>query len=99
MKLLALTETLIEPGSSDAEWWLQVLQMVGVPMAILIVLGLAMWRTARWLRPWVERVLNSHLQFVDGTAGKLDSLCEKVEGHTESVDRLVKELRAGKGCA
>lgn len=97
MKLLALAWTYTD--ATGAKWWLEVLQMVGVPVAILIVLGLAMWKTARWLQPWVEKVLVSHLAFVDATESKLDMLCVKVERHTESVDRLVGELRAGKDCA
>jgi len=79
-------------------------QMVGAPLVILAVCGVALWRTARWLRPWVELVLKSHLKFVDGTSEKLDNLCAAVEqqsetisSHTASVNRLVNHLERKAG--
>lgn len=55
---------------------IQVVQTLGVPVAILAALGLAIWKAFRWAAPIVHELAMKHGSLVDKLQEYLDSTSE-----------------------
>jgi hypothetical protein len=60
-------------------------QSAGFPTACVAVIGLALWKTLRWLAPRFEKVMDRHIAFVDRTETLLTNTSKKVDDIHEVV--------------
>ena len=63
------------------------IQNLGLAVVLLLAIGIAFWRVIVWIKPWVERLITSHIAFVNSTDAAVTKL-------TDSVEEL-KHLHAG----
>jgi len=84
---------------STVRWAERLINSLGVPVVILCVLAVATYKTAGWLSPYVERVMESHIDFVEGSSdalGKLDQRFDRASQEhlliTEILEGLVDTL-------
>lgn len=75
----------------------QLIQSVGVPVGLLLILLVAMWRTLQWsamniIKPWTER----HIAFLDRVektvieqAIVLAAVIKIVQGNEKALEELV----------
>lgn len=71
------------------------IQNFGLAVAILIALGVFLWRLLVWIKPWVEKLVNAHLAFVNSTSATVDELKQTVselKGLHEATTRNMGEL-------
>lgn len=68
------------------------IQNFGLAVAILIVLGVFLWRLLVWLKPWIEKLVSAHLAFVASTSEAVAKISETVDElkllHTETAHQL-----------
>lgn len=50
--------------NGDISPWVSAIRDLGVPVAIIVAIGLGLWRMARWTAPrletWINRLVTSH---------------------------------------
>jgi small-conductance mechanosensitive channel len=70
-------------------------QTFGLAVTGLIALSWFIWQCVRWLKPWAEKVLQAHLDFIRRTEEAIATLIQsqqKQEGTLEKiVDTQVKQ--------
>jgi len=81
-------------------WLERIINSLGVPTVILIVLGVATYRAAGWLGPYAERIMESHISFVQTSEETLERLDSKLDRHMSehsrlsgAITELVEEIR------
>lgn len=47
-------------------------QLFGVPVAVLFVMAVALYRSARWCAPRVDKLVHGHLTFLQKTSDSLE---------------------------
>jgi hypothetical protein len=68
--------------------WEGVLNRWGLPILLLLVVGWAVWKLARWIAPRIDRIVDSHVKFVDS----LDQRVGKLEDGGEEAIRLLRSI-------
>jgi len=68
-------------------WVERVINGLGVPVAILLVLGFAAWRVVAWSRPYAERIADAHIELVGNANSRLVELAERIELNTAAISR------------
>lgn len=81
--------------------WTRIVNALGVPITILLVVGLALWRSARWAAPRLDALFQEQLQFVRSTnrmvenlGREMKSLKGSADANTAAVRELAEEIRA-----
>lgn len=73
------------------------IQNFGLAVAILIVLGIFLWRLLVWIKPWIEKLITAHLAFVTTTSAAVAKITDTVDElkslHVETSEKL--ELLVG----
>lgn len=73
----------------DLSAFSELVNVFGTPLAILVILGLAVVRTAKWIAPRVDRIVDRQIAFIDSVDNRLDAFTGALTGLT----REVRELR------
>ena len=68
----------------------QLISTVGFPIALIIMIGIAIWRVLLWLAPKADAVFHAHITLVQ----RLEKSIDKFECKFESPSEKPKE----KGC-
>ena len=80
--------------------WLQIGQSFGVPVLLLVFIGLGLWRAGMWMATTVIKpIMERHLRFLDtlertivGQENILDDLAKNQERLTEDIHAIVLHL-------
>lgn len=68
------------------------IQNFGLAVAILIVLGVFLWRLLVWVKPWIEKLINTHIAFVNSTSATVAKISDTVDElkslHVSTSSRL-----------
>lgn len=76
------------------------IQNFGLAVAILIVLGIFLWRLLVWLKPWVERLITTHIAFVNNTNTAVSKISETIDElkcvHAETASKLEELVTSSK---
>ncbi len=73
---------------------------MGLPTAIIVIFGLALWKVFRWLAPRIEKLFEAHFELVDDLRGHLARSSEsneetlKVSKETLSLLKETHDRRA-----
>ena len=93
--------TLTERGLFSVEWWETAINRVGLPLVLLALAAYLAWRIGRWLQPRLDRLLDSHLEFINKLDERMDVMGERISHLAEvqgesnrKLSELVEELRA-----
>lgn len=63
----------------------QIAQNFGVSVAMLAVICVFLWRALVWLKPRVDKLVDSHINLVNTTAESVASLTESRERDSDSL--------------
>lgn len=74
------------PGNA----WGAAFERYGLPLMMLVGIAWALRQLARWVAPRAEKVVDSHLAFVDYTRGVLDGITKEIGLQTTALT-LVRE--------
>ena len=82
--------------------YLPFIERLGLPIALLLVVGVAIWRVARWSGPIVQGVVQKHVEAVDAleknsakTADAIESLSRAVETQGEQTGKMLTRISEG----
>lgn len=82
--------------------YLPFIERLGLPIALLLVVGAAIWRVARWSGPIVQGVVQKHVEAVDAlernsakTADAIESLSRAVETQGEQTGKMLTRISEG----
>jgi len=89
MPALLASEAAVETMSG----WAQLVNVFGLPLVLLLVVGLAFWRVAKWFAPRVEEVFQRQIAFTEKASARLDRLGVEMATNTVAVKDLSKEVR------
>lgn len=70
--------------------WEGVATRWGFPIVLLIVIGFAIWRFAQFMKPHVDRVVQSHVALLDDTRNAIVDLGKALDG----IATTLGEVRA-----
>lgn len=73
--------------------FVQLLQAFGLPVALLAIVGLAIWRIILWLKPWAERAIQGHIDLLDATTKSLEKISDLHEQQAASMGQLAQEQK------
>ncbi len=86
---------------SDLAAWTEIVNMLGVPVALIGITLLAAWRTARWMAPRLDRLFEEQRAFIRTTAEvqeknstAVEAMSGAVAENTEALHGLTTEVRA-----
>ncbi len=68
---------------SDA--FIQLAERLGVPVAFLVVIAVAIWRIAKWIAPRADELMRRHFAFMDGVVATQVKLQEIIEEHRSEL--------------
>ena len=72
---------------------LQIAERFGIPFAVLVAVGYATWRGARWFGVEVAKPLTErHLKFLDAQEQCLDKMCDTLSA-VESTQRQIVDVQ------
>ena len=74
----------------------QAVQQVGIPMAILVAIGVAAFRVWPWASAKIDQLVNAHTGFIGKLDGILDnqtSLLDRISDKQEEHDRHLRAIR------
>lgn len=76
------------------------IQNFGLAVAILIVLGIFLWRLLVWIKPWIEKLVTAHLAFVTSTSAAVEKIGESMSElkvlHVDTAERLDELVTSSK---
>jgi hypothetical protein len=73
--------------------WVQVAQTFGLPVVLLLLLLLALWRVLRWTGDNVVKPLVAkHLEFMDSAMKAMGTLATNMEAQTRSLAQITGAL-------
>lgn len=67
-----------------------VAERVGVSFAILVAVGLTLWRVLVWLAPRADRVIDSHCNFIQGLSQQVDRQTDLLACQTACLHQLAE---------
>ncbi len=73
----------------------RIMNTLGVPSAILIVLGFGVWRLAQWSKPYIESAFDAHISLVKSSERAMLSLDQKVDTlvlHDQKLSESLAEV-------
>lgn len=74
----------------DLATWLQIAQTLGIPVACLVALSLAVWAVLKWLAINVLKPLaDRHVKFLDSVEERLGELADGQKEDREQFKQLV----------
>lgn len=87
--------------------WAELVNLFGVPLVLLGVLGVAIWRIARWFAPRVDDLFQRQVAFIENASGRLQDVSDamktcsranaktraEVEANTEALKEVSNEVR------
>lgn len=68
--------------------WEAVLNRWGLPILLLMAVGWAVWKVARWLAPRFDRLADSHVDLVETLKDRVG----KLEDNSEEANRLLRSI-------
>jgi len=72
--------------------WEALLNRVGWPVLIIFVIGFMAVRVGKWLAPRIDKLVDTHLGFVESLKGELKSIDGKVAQANDKLDEIVVRL-------
>jgi hypothetical protein len=66
------------------------LQTLGIPVVLLIALGWAIWKSARWFAPRLSELFSAHLALVNKVKDSIDSFGRTLDGMLLSIQAVLK---------
>lgn len=78
----------------------QAVQQVGIPFAILVAIGVAVWRVWPWVSGNIDKLVDAHAGFIgkldgilDNQTALLDKISDKQEEHDKHLRAIRRQLR------
>lgn len=73
-------------------------ERLGIPVAFLVVVGIAIWRVAVWIAPRADEFMKRHFVFMDGVVATQVKLQEIIEEHRAELRewRTSVDVRLGR---
>lgn len=65
--------------------FIQIAQNFGVSVAMLAMIFMFLWRVLVWLKPRIDKLIDSHINLVETTAKSVDSLTKSRERDCNSL--------------
>ncbi len=69
----------------------ELVRALGLPGALLFIVGIVMWRVAKWAKPWGEEIVKSHLAFVRATSASMDANAARLERTFAALERVEEQ--------
>lgn len=66
----------------------------GVALVGLLVMCMFFWQVCRWLRPWIETLITSHVAFVEKVGTTQDDLVQRNATHSETLNHHGETLKS-----
>lgn len=70
--------------------WESIANRWGLPILLLLAVGWAVWKVARWLAPRIDRLVDSHVGFVNAIEGRVENLEDISEDLKSNVASVVR---------
>lgn len=80
--------------TEEFEAWAALIERVGFSAAIIGMIAYAIRSVSKWAAPVAEKMLNSHVQFVEGTHNAVSSIKETVAQQAQNGVRVADTLEA-----
>ena len=82
--------------------YFEALDRFGVAVSLLIAIGVTSWRVGKWMGPRVDKVVESHVEFVSKVGDQVERqteclivLSKNQELHGTKLDEIHKKLTRG----
>jgi hypothetical protein len=72
----------------EARSFAEMIQTFGLATAMLIVMGIFLWRLLGWIKPWAEKGMEAHLRFIAKTAETNEKLSDTLESTRKTIAEL-----------
>jgi len=86
--------TVSKASLGDVEWWSHFMRELGWPAAFVLAVAVAVWRVGKWVRPWLEKVAEAHLDLVTHLRASQDKIVDSVDRMCASVENVSAELQS-----
>lgn len=80
--------------SEEFEAWAALIERVGFSAAIIGMIAYAIRSASKWAAPVAEKMLNAHVQFVEGTHNAVASIKETVSQQAQNGVRVADTLES-----
>lgn len=73
--------------------WTRILDDLGYPALMVLGVAFVLWKFSRWATPWIEKLMNAHLEFVSDVKDAQIGLAKKQAESYEQIAMLAEHFR------
>lgn len=76
--------------------WVEIVDRLGVPVGVLVAVGVALWRSLTWVAPRIDKALDRHMKTMDTVCESLTAIGDKqaeLAGHQGTLARHQEDIR------